>query len=107
MEVESCVNRVRTRARVTQPSPCIFLSICTIFKSSCVTLICDKGELIYSDCNRRYPLTYHYPITEEQLVKLAGKRGEEAAEGGDQAAHDRRQPRRLPPADGHRHRRDQ
>ena len=64
-------------------------------------------ELIYSDCNRRYPLTYHYPITEEQLVKLAGKRGEEAAEGGDQAAHDRRQPRRLPPADGHRHRRDQ
>ena len=50
-------------------------------------------ELIYSDCNRRYPLTYHYPITEEQLVKLAGERGEEAAEGGDQAAHDRRQPR--------------
>ena len=50
-------------------------------------------ELIYSDCNRRYPLTYHYPITEEQLVKLAGERGEEAAQGGDQAAHDRRQPR--------------
>ena len=38
-------------------------------------------------------LTNHEPVAEEQLMKLAGERGEEAAEGGDQAAHDRRQPR--------------
>ena len=78
------------------------ISLC---RTSCGTAV--STELIYSDCNRRYPLTYHYPITEEQLVKLAGKRGEEAAEGGDQAAHDRRQPRRFPPAHRHGHRRDQ
>ena len=48
-----------------------------------------KEKLIYSDCNRRYPLTYHYTITEEQLVKLACERGEEAAQGGDQSTHDR------------------
>ena len=60
-----------------------------------------------SDTEIKQCLTNHKPVAEEQLMKLAGERGEEAAEGGDQAAHDRRQPRRLPPADGHRHRRDQ
>ena len=79
-------------------------------------LVCCNGQKILLKCFLtrisdseiiQRCLTYHEPVAEEQLVKLASKRGKEAAEGGDQAAHDRRQPRRLPPAHRHRHWRDQ
>lgn len=44
-------------------------------------------------------------ITEEELVELRGKRGEEAAEGGYEPAHHSRDSRGLAHAQRHRHRR--
>ncbi len=43
-------------------------------------------------------ITYHSSVRKEQLVKLGGKRREEAAERRHEPAEDRSQSRRFPPA---------
>ena len=53
------------------------------------------------------PQPDHKAVADEDLVPLGGERGEETAEGGDQAPRHRHQPRGLPPAHRDDHRGEQ
>lgn len=60
-----------------------------------------------SQTNLTVRLTYDGPVAEEELMELAGKRGEEAAEGGDEAAQDGCEAGGVPLADGDGHGREE